>query len=55
VTLSGKGQLAKINPAAGVVKTYLLPTPHARIRNHRQPSGRLWHTGSHNGRLGVIE
>lgn len=100
VTLSGKGQLAKVNPAtASVVKTYALPginagayavevdaagivwvsqlrrdailrfdpatetlqaiplpTPNAGIRKlTAEPGGRIWYTGSHNGKLGVIE
>jgi len=45
----------RFDPATALMQTIRLPSPNAGIRKLTTDGNRLWYTGSHNGRLGVIE
>lgn len=46
----------RFDPAAETLQTIPLPSPNAGIRKLTvEPGSRIWYTGSHNGKLGVIE
>jgi virginiamycin B lyase len=45
----------RFDPAATTMQIIKLPSPNAGIRKLTADGNRLWYTGSHNGKLGVIE
>lgn len=47
--------VTRFDPAGTTMQTIKLPSPNAGIRKLTADGNRLWYTGSHNGKLGVIE
>jgi virginiamycin B lyase len=47
--------MARFDPATGVMQVIRLPSANIGIRKLTSDGNRIWYTGSHNGRLGVIE
>ncbi len=45
----------RFDPSSAIMQTIKLPSSNAGIRKLTTDGNRLWYTGSHNGRLGVIE
>jgi virginiamycin B lyase len=48
-------EVIRFDPASATMQTIRLPSPNAGIRKLTTDGNRLWYTGSHNGRLGIIE
>ncbi len=47
--------IARFDPASKIMQIIALPSANAGIRKLTVDGPRIWYTGSHNGRLGVIE
>lgn len=47
--------VTRFDPASSIMQTVRLPSINAGIRKLTSDGNRLWYTGSHNGKLGVIE
>jgi virginiamycin B lyase len=47
--------VTRFDPASSIMQIVRLPSINAGIRKLTADGSRLWYTGSHNGKLGVIE